>query len=99
MTCDLPDNFFSQSVGRKVPPKVYKTKRGRGLLVTDLERKMQEIFESRNNVVEFTLFCETIASMIQTLRELKTDLPKLFSGFTKNCFGKKNEAKARHLFI
>ena len=56
---------------------------------------MQESFELRNKAMEFTLFCETSASMSKTLRDLRSERRKTFSKFSKHC-GDKHVAKARH---
>ena len=56
---------------------------------------MQESFESRNVAVEFTLFCETSASMSKTLRELRTERMKIFGEFARHC-GDKSAAKTRY---
>ena len=98
ITGNLASNQFSESVGGKAPPKDPKAKRGRGRPVSDPERKMQESFESRNKAIEFTLFCETSASMCKTLRELRTERRKAFSTFASHC-GENNIAKARHCKI
>lgn len=55
-----------------------------GRQVADSERMMQESFELRNKVIDFTLLCETSASISRTLRELREKGRKLFCGFVKH---------------
>ena len=106
-TGDLPANFFSESntvptpatttnTTRKRNGKDGKNKDGRGRKSSDEEKQMQRSFKSKNEALEFSIYCETSANLSSRLRELKSIKRKLVREFADDhCSGDKKKVKTR----
>ena len=104
---DLPANFFSESNTVPTPAtsgnntrnrsgKGGKSKDGRGRKTSDEEKQMQRSFKSKNEALEFSIYCETSANLSSRLRELKLIKRKLVREFADDhCNGDKKKVKTR----